>query len=146
MEQFDSLELIQDNSTRWNSWFRSIERAIDFRERLELFCSSYQPTNDRSPAAYRLSAEDWDELDGIHTALRDFNAATLLTEGARPSLMDWFPTLDCLLREISETKDLFAGRQEVEDAQHETWELLENRASVVLRFQASGLTLGITCI
>jgi hypothetical protein len=27
LSQFDSLELIQNNSTRWNSWFNSITRA-----------------------------------------------------------------------------------------------------------------------
>jgi len=125
-----ALELIQDNSTRWNSWFRSIERAIGLRDRLDLFCGRYQSTTGHGPDAYRLSAQDWDELHGIHTALRDFNAATLLTQGARPSLMDWFPTLDCLLREISETKDHFAGRQDEGDPLCETWAALETRASI----------------
>ncbi|KAG9379188.1 hypothetical protein A1F94_009544 [Pyrenophora tritici-repentis] len=39
LSQFDGLELIQNNSTRWNSWFYSITRALNVRERLELFCN-----------------------------------------------------------------------------------------------------------
>jgi hypothetical protein len=37
LAEFDGLELIQNNSTRWNSWFHSITRALNVRERLELF-------------------------------------------------------------------------------------------------------------
>ncbi|KAH7418795.1 hypothetical protein BKA64DRAFT_655214, partial [Cadophora sp. MPI-SDFR-AT-0126] len=37
------LELIQNNSTRWNSWFHSITRALNVRERLELFSARHIP-------------------------------------------------------------------------------------------------------
>lgn len=39
----------------------------------------------------------------------------MLTEGKKHSLADWFNTLDCLLREISETKDLFYSLDEDDD-------------------------------
>ena len=66
----------------------------------------------------------------MHTALRDFNVATLSTQGTRPSLMDWFPTLDCLLRESFETKDYFASRQEEGNPLCEAFAFLENHVFI----------------
>ena len=43
LSAFDGLELIQNNSTRWNSWFHSITRALNVRERLELFSARHVP-------------------------------------------------------------------------------------------------------
>ncbi|TKA37882.1 hypothetical protein B0A49_13606, partial [Cryomyces minteri] len=54
---------------------------------------------------FKLEGQHWFELEKIELALKDFYAATLLTEGKQTSLADWFSTLDCLLREINETKD-----------------------------------------
>ena len=108
LSEFDNLELIQSNSTRWNSWFKSLTRAINVRERLELFCLRHRPQ--RSTVGVKnflLDEQNWFELEHIHTALSDYYSATLLTEGRTHSLADWFDTLDCLLREISDTKDHF---------------------------------------
>ncbi|KAI1509632.1 Dimer-Tnp-hAT dimerization containing protein [Pyrenophora tritici-repentis] len=104
LSQFDGLELIQNNSTRWNLWFYSITRALNVRERLELFSARYH----------------WFELEKIELALKDFYAATLLSEGKKTSLADWFSTLDCLLREISETKDHYHDIH-TEDDNNFTW-------------------------
>lgn len=41
---FDGLDLIQNSSTRWNSWFHSITRALNVRERLELFSARHVAT------------------------------------------------------------------------------------------------------
>lgn len=112
IQEFDSLELIQSNSTRWNSWFKSLTRAINVRERLELFCLRHKPQKGTLGVKnFRLDEQNWFELEHIHTALSDYYSATLLTEGRRHSLADWFDTLDCLLREISDTKDHFDAAQ-----------------------------------
>ncbi|KAA8612756.1 Dimer-Tnp-hAT domain-containing protein [Pyrenophora tritici-repentis] len=149
LSQFDGLELIQNNSTRWNSWFYSITRALNVRERLELFCNGlglaktdlatqcnavlllsshrYIFSARHVPgkgsvgiANFKLDGQHWFELKKIELALKDFYAATLLSEGKKTSLADWFSTLDCLLREISETKDHYHDIQ-TEDDNNFTW-------------------------
>ena len=126
LSQFDSLELIQNNSTRWNSWFNSITRALNVRERLELFSARHAPgRGSQGILNFKLSAQHWFELEKIELALKDFYAATLLTEGKKSSLADWFATIDCLLREISETKDHFNDIHQDDDNNY-TWEYLQN--------------------
>ncbi|KAF7573256.1 Dimer-Tnp-hAT domain containing protein [Pyrenophora tritici-repentis] len=149
LSQFDGLELIQNNSTRWNSWFYSITRALNVRERLELFCNGlglaktdlatqcnavlllsshrYIFSARHVPgkgsvgiANFKLDGQHWFELKKIELALKDFYATTLLSEGKKTSLADWFSTLDCLLREISETKDHYHDIQ-TEDDNNFTW-------------------------
>ncbi|KAG9380938.1 hypothetical protein A1F94_008258 [Pyrenophora tritici-repentis] len=108
LSQFDGLELIQNNSTRWNSWFYSIT------------CIKWI-------ANFKLDGQHWFELEKIELALKDFYAATLLSEGKKTSLADWFSTLDCLLREISETKDHYHDIH-TEDDNNFTWKYLQGCA------------------
>ncbi|KAG9384376.1 Dimer-Tnp-hAT domain containing protein [Pyrenophora tritici-repentis] len=82
LSQFDGLELIQNNSTRWNSWFYSITRALNVRERLELFSARHVPGKGSVGIAnFKLDGQHWFELEKIELALKDFYAATLLSEG-----------------------------------------------------------------
>ncbi|KAH6953706.1 hypothetical protein BKA56DRAFT_436735, partial [Ilyonectria sp. MPI-CAGE-AT-0026] len=67
------------------------------------------------------------ELEKIKLALKDFYAATLLSEGKKTSLADWFSTLDCLLREINETKDHYYNIH-TEDDNNFTWKYLQSCA------------------
>ena len=102
---FEGLELIRNNSTLWNSWFNSITRALNVRERLELFSARHVPSKgSQGISNFKLDGQHWFELEKIELALKDFYAATLLTEGKKTSLADWFSTLDCLFQEINETK------------------------------------------
>jgi hypothetical protein len=120
--EFDGLELIQNNSTRWNSWFNSITRIECLRERLELFSARHIPAKgSQGISNFKLTAQHWFELEKMELALKDFYAATLLTEGKKPSLVDWFSTLDCLLREINETKDHFNDIHTVGVENTHTW-------------------------
>jgi hypothetical protein len=128
LSAFDGLELIQNNSTRWNSWFHSITRALNVRERLELFSARHIPAKGSYGIAnFKLDGQHWFELEKIELALKDFYAATLLTEGKKTSLADWFSTLDCLLREINETKDHYLDIH-IEDDNNFTWEYLQSCA------------------
>lgn len=128
LSEFDALELIQSNSTRWNSWFHSITRALNVRERLELFSARHVPgKGSQGIASFKLDGQHWFELEKIELALKDFYAATLLSEGKKTSLADWFITLDCLLREIGETKDHYSGIHS-EDQDNFTWEYLQGCA------------------
>ncbi|KAG9381104.1 hypothetical protein A1F94_008424 [Pyrenophora tritici-repentis] len=126
LSQFDGLELIQNNSTRWNSWFYSITRALN--SGLELFSARHVPGKGSVGIAnFKLDGQHWFELEKIELALKDFYAATLLSEGKKTSLADWFSTLDCLLREISETKDHYHDIH-TEDDNNFTWKYLQGCA------------------
>jgi hypothetical protein len=126
LSEFDGLELIQNNSTRWNSWFHSITRALNVRERLELFSARHIPgKGSQGIANFKLDGQHWFELEKIELALKDFYAATLLSEGKKTSLADWFSTLDCLLREINETKDHYYDIH-TEDDNNFTWTYLQS--------------------
>ncbi|KAG7410232.1 putative AC transposase [Fusarium oxysporum f. sp. raphani] len=128
LSEFDGLELIQNNSTRWNSWFHSITRALNVQERLEIFSARHIPgKGSQGIANFKLNRQHWFELEKIELALKDFYAATLLSEGKKTSLADWFSTLDCLLREISETKDHYHGIHS-EDDNNFTWKYLQSCA------------------
>jgi hypothetical protein len=128
LSEFDGLELIQNNSTRWNSWFHSITRALNVRERLELFSARHIPgKGSQGIANFKLDGQHWFELEKIELALKDFYAATLLSEGKKTSLADWFSTLDCLLREINETKDHYYDIH-TEDDNNFTWTYLQSCA------------------
>ena len=128
LSEFDGLELIQNNSTRWNSWFHSITRALNVRERLELFSARHIPgKGSQGIANFKLDGQHWFELEKIELALKDFYAATLLSEGKKTSLADWCSTLDCLLREINETKDHYYDVH-TEDDNNFTWTYLQNCA------------------
>jgi hypothetical protein len=75
---------------------------------------------------FKLTAQHWFELEKMELVLKDFYAATLLIEGKNLSLADWSSTLDCLLREINETKDHFNDIH-IEDDNF-TWECLQSCA------------------
>lgn len=128
LSEFDGLELIQNNSTRWNSWFQSITRALNVRERLEIFSARHVPgKGSQGISNFKLDGQHWFELEKIELALKDFYAATLLSEGQKTSLADWFSTLDCLLREINETKDHYYDMH-TEDDRNFTWKYLQGCA------------------
>ncbi|KAL6405696.1 restless-like transposase [Ilyonectria robusta] len=78
-------------------------------------------------ANFKLDGQHWFELEKIELALKDFYAATLLSEGKKTSLADWFSTLDCLLREINETKDHYYNIH-TEDDNNFTWKYLQSCA------------------
>ncbi|KAL9563891.1 hypothetical protein ACKAV7_011926 [Fusarium commune] len=128
LSEFDGFELIQNNSTRWNSWFHSITRALNVRERLEIFSARHVPgKGSQGIANFKLDGQHWFELEKIELALKDFYAVTLLSEGKKTSLADWFSTLDCLLREISETKDHYHDIHS-EDDNNFIWKYLQSCA------------------
>ncbi|KAH7461803.1 hypothetical protein FOMA001_g18905 [Fusarium oxysporum f. sp. matthiolae] len=121
-----------NNSTRWNSWFHSITRALNVRERLEIFSARHVPgKGSQGIANFKLDGQHWFELEKIELALKDFYAATLLSEGKKTSLADWFSTLDCLLREISETKDHYHDIHS-EDDNNFTWKYLQSCADAAI--------------
>ncbi|XP_044721769.1 Ribonuclease H-like protein [Hirsutella rhossiliensis] len=105
LSEFDGLESQQ---TRWNSYFMSIGRALNVKERIQIFCDQYEAgQSQKSLAEDRLSEQQWNELAHLHDQLETFYDGTLSTEGRHSTLADHFQTLDWLLNEIQQAKIKF---------------------------------------
>ncbi|GKU09514.1 unnamed protein product, partial [Fusarium langsethiae] len=101
-------KLIQSQQTRWNSYFTSIGRALNVKERIQVFCDQYEAgQSQKSLTEDRLSEQQWDELAHLHDQLETFYDGTLSTEGRLSTLADHFQTLDWLLNEIQQAKIKF---------------------------------------
>ncbi|KJZ68940.1 hypothetical protein HIM_08228 [Hirsutella minnesotensis 3608] len=86
----------------------SIGRALNVKERIQIFCDQYEAgQSQKSLAEDRLSEQQWDELAHLHDQLETFYDGTLSTEGRQSTLADHFQTLDWLLNEIQQAKIKF---------------------------------------
>lgn len=78
------LGLKQNNSTRWNSTYLMIERAVRKRDDINSFVSGLDLESDddkRIPDADRLTADDWKSLIEIKTILEPLYKLTMKTQG-----------------------------------------------------------------
>jgi hypothetical protein len=83
----------------------SIGRALNVKERIQIFCDQYEAgQTQKSLAEDRLSEQQWDQLVHLHDQLETFYDGTLSTEGRNSTLADHFQTLDWLLNEIQQAK------------------------------------------
>lgn len=99
--------MIRDNATRWNSYYTSIGRALNTRERITQFCQSHRPRNkDKTIVSNRLDDTHWAQLEHLHDALEVFYIATILTEGKQP-LYKHFQTLDNIIAYCESNKHKF---------------------------------------
>jgi hypothetical protein len=77
LDEFKSLTVIMDNSTRWNSTDASISRALKLQPQLQVFTQSHlQDLGDDV-----LTVEDWATLAQIHEVLQPFRVLTKQLEG-----------------------------------------------------------------
>ena len=74
---FTDLLVKLDNSTRWNSTYESLKRALAIKPRIQ----QYFYDNERELRDDRLSEEDWDFLQEVCNALIIFEQATRRLEG-----------------------------------------------------------------
>lgn len=107
---FDHLQLIQDNSTRWNSFYYAIQRSLDLKDRINKFCKEYKPTDKRDTTIKDnlLTHSHWHQLDRLEDCLKLFEVSTSQTQGIQRPLSDWYPTLLWMLDEICIFKDEFS--------------------------------------
>jgi hypothetical protein len=78
------LGLKQNNSTRWNSTYLMIERALRKRDDINSFVSGLDLESDddkRIPDADKLTADDWKSLIEIKTILEPLYKLTMKTQG-----------------------------------------------------------------
>ncbi|KAG7408600.1 putative AC9 transposase [Fusarium oxysporum f. sp. rapae] len=108
LSEFDGLELVQSQQTRWNSDITSIGRALNVKERIQVFCDQHEAgQSQKSLIEDRLSEQQWDELAHLHDHLGTFYDGTLYTEGGLSTMADHCQTLDWLLNEIQQAKTKF---------------------------------------
>jgi hypothetical protein len=69
--------VILDNSTRWNSTYLSLQRALALRKRIETFCFEHRAELNKD----LLNDEEWLELEEIVNGLEPFYEVTLRLEG-----------------------------------------------------------------
>ena len=98
----DGLRLLRDNDTRWNSWYKMVERALrpKVRQAITVFCA-------QEPALQEdvLTPSDWVTLAETHKFLEPFHDATIANEGVRNSISDVLPTMDYLLHHIEASRE-----------------------------------------
>ena len=95
--------VILDNSTRWNSTFESLKRALSLRKRIESFCFEYRADISKDI----LSNEEWSHLEEIVEGLEPFYEVTLRLEGQAKfghhgAIWEALPALGALLEAMEE--------------------------------------------
>jgi hypothetical protein len=69
--------IVADNSTRWNSTYSMIHRALKLRTQIMLFCA--MNTDDLKEDV--LSQDEWSDLKEIESILEPFQEVTKWLEG-----------------------------------------------------------------
>src|ERR1700754_4242823 len=93
--------VILDNSTRWNSTYLSLQRALTVRRRIENFCFEYREELDKDI----LQSTEWDHLQEIVNGLHSFYEVTLrlegqATNGHHGAIWEALPAISVLLEQI----------------------------------------------
>ena len=142
--EFDHLNLIVDNATRWNSLYLMIDRSLKLRDRIERFCSDHQnemhgsskkrATSSAADQASllrndKLESDDWMALAEVHHFLEPFYKLTLRAEGSklegdRGALSDYMTTLQLLLDHTRQSRDEFIARDENPETSSDTIQFL----------------------
>lgn len=95
------LKVLPANTTRWNSHFYSISRALELRDRIQTYCF----INSDDLEQDTLSKEEWAHLQEIHDSLLVFAETTKYLEsnaeeGRNGSVWEWLPTIELLMNEM----------------------------------------------
>jgi hypothetical protein len=100
----------RDNSTRWNSIYQMIKRAIKLRLQINLFCS-YTYKDDFKPEM-QLNNDDWYILLHLAAALVHFKNATMALRGQAKqgqfgAMGECIPVIEALSIELTELQTRF---------------------------------------
>lgn len=78
------LYLLKDNKTRWNSVYKMIIRALQFRSQLDSYAQKYSTTGEKSERLHKddvLTPADWAVLEQMRDILQPFYMLTKYFEG-----------------------------------------------------------------
>jgi hypothetical protein len=106
---------LRDNSTRWNSVYRMIKRALELRAHIEFYIfhnKQVKASDDGFTTEQLLNTDDWAILTELADGLKVFDEATLALEGkARESrfgaMWESVPTLEILSKKLIELQTRF---------------------------------------
>lgn len=112
--------LIQDNSTRWNSVYSMIDRAMKKQSDVQIFVIQSGMEKERYKridVEDHLTAEDWRVLTEVLNHLKPFYEMTLrlqsrAKEGHHGSLWEGLPAMEYLLDKVITAKKDHARRTE----------------------------------
>lgn len=111
-DECDATHLVpkRDNSTRWNSIFQMIKRALKLRAQINLFCS-YTYKDDFNDEI-RLNEDDWYILTHLAAALVHFENATMALQGQAKNgefgtMGECIPIIEALSLELTELQTRF---------------------------------------
>lgn len=114
--KLQDLMVICDNATQWNSACAMIERALELRSHISLFCEEHgqlsQNTHERENSCHldTLSREDWQILSDSHLILKPFLNLNKRMEGhakkgTHGSLWEVFVAIESTLKEMTKYKE-----------------------------------------
>lgn len=111
------LIVMQSNSTRWNSTYNSVLRALAVHNKLDHYCfRASQKRQDPLDKADLLTPDDWLVLSRITEALHPLNAVTLQLqgknkEGHHGNVWEVLPTMETLLSHFENIRNQYLERQ-----------------------------------
>ncbi|KFY94024.1 hypothetical protein V500_03458, partial [Pseudogymnoascus sp. VKM F-4518 (FW-2643)] len=106
-EYSKGLGLIRDQKTRWNSWYRMVQRALhpNCQRGIERMCRD--PDYEDDLFEDKLEHNEWDYLKKVCDFLADFSEVTLASEGRGASLELVLPQMDFLLTQTEKARDMY---------------------------------------
>jgi hypothetical protein len=100
----DPLISVQDNDTRWNSWYTMIERALAYRDAIDLFTKRQVEKGGGASniKLVELSGSDLDIINRVKQVLEPYHQLTRRTEGraemgSHGALREALPVIEYLL-------------------------------------------------
>jgi hypothetical protein len=108
------LIVLSDNSTRWNSTYYMIKRALKLRDQIDAFSINHRKELEKD----LLIEEEWDQLEAIHNILRPFKRVTKRLEGRAEkgecgSLWEGLPALETLLSHVELIKTEYSSHKQL---------------------------------
>ncbi|KAI8412315.1 hypothetical protein FOFC_08945 [Fusarium oxysporum] len=108
--EVSQLMILQDNDTRWNSFFTAIERAFRLKDPIEIYTtviSRHADKTKRIPDEYLLSQDDWHVLAITLAVLLPFKKLTKYFEVPRfaEAAASLFYLVDHLRKQLAEYSD-----------------------------------------
>ena len=123
--RFIELIVLSDNSTRWNSTYYIIKRALKLRDQIDAFSIKHRKDFEKD----LLTDEDWDQLEVIYRILRPFKRVTKRLEGRAEngecdSFWEGLPVLETLLSHVKLIKTEYVSHKQLTISLNEAWSKL----------------------
>ncbi|OAA37489.1 Ribonuclease H-like protein [Cordyceps fumosorosea ARSEF 2679] len=109
----------QDNSTRWNSWYRMIHVALSLRKEVNSFIDDRY--SDSDIGLDYLHPEHWQELQELHSFLEPFYEVTKDTQWDKSSLDEVICSMDFFVTHYKAAMKRYRGNVTMTDRIMTSW-------------------------